>query len=170
MDVAVFIVFLIFAFAGLVSIVFGLPGNFIILADCLLYGWYGGFKLITLNVIIVLIVLAAVAEALEFTLGVAGAKKWKSSNKAVVASIAGGLGGAVVGAPLFFGAGAVLGAFIGAFLGAFLVEYVRGLGLKLAVESGWGVFVGKVGGMAAKGLLSVVMIVISIVSVMRHWY
>lgn len=169
MDVAIFIVFLIFAFAGLVTIVFGLPGNFIILADCLLYGWYGGFELLTFKAIVVLIVLAVVAEVLEFLLGVVWAKKWKSSNKAVVASIAGGIVGAIVLAPILFGAGAVLGGLLGAFLGAFTVEYAGGLGAKQAARSGWGAFVGKVGGMMAKGLLSFAMVVISVVSVIRHW-
>lgn len=168
MQYLVFVLFLIVALVGLVSLVFGLPGNFIILADSVLYGWYGGFREITLKVIIVLVILSVLGEIFEFALGVIGAKKHRASKGAIAGSIAGGIIGGICGAPFLLGIGSVLGAFLGAFAGAFLVEFFRGKGLNQAIESGRGAFIGRVGGTITKGAIGVVMIAIAIVSVIRN--
>ena len=168
MDYLVFFIFLFVAFAGLVSLIFGLPGNFIILADSLLYGWYGGFKEITYKVILILIILAIVGEVVEYGLGILGAKKRGATKGAIIASIIGGIAGAIIGMPFLFGIGSVIGAFLGAFGGAFLLEYLQGKGLDQAIESGWGAFLGRVGGAISKGFIGIMMIVITIVSVVRH--
>jgi uncharacterized protein YqgC (DUF456 family) len=168
MQYLVFALFLIVALVGLVSLVFGLPGNFIILADSVLYGWYGGFREITLKVIIVLVILSVLGEIFEFALGVIGAKKHRASKGAIAGSIAGGIIGGICGAPFLLGIGSVLGAFLGAFAGAFLVEFFRGKGLNQAIKSGRGAFIGRVGGTITKGAIGVVMIAIAIVSVIRN--
>src|SRR3990172_8450772 len=149
MDYLIFSIFLIVALFGLVSLIFGLPGNFIILADSLLYGWYGGFKEITHKVILILIILAIVGEVLEYGLGILGAKKRGATKGAIIASII----------------GSIIGAFLGAFGGAFLLEYLQGKGVNQAIESGWGAFLGRVGGAISKGFIGIMMIIITIVSV-----
>jgi hypothetical protein len=58
MHYLIFMLFLIVALVGLISLIFGFPGNFIILADSVLYGWYGGFREVTLKVVMVLVLLA----------------------------------------------------------------------------------------------------------------
>src|SRR3990172_149706 len=161
MDYLIFSIFLIVAFFGVVSLIFGLPGNFIILADSLLYGWYGGFKEITHKVILILIILAIVGEVLEYGLGILGAKKRGATKGAIIASII----GAIIGAPFLFGIGSIIGAFLGAFGGAFLLEYLQGKGVNQAIESGWGAFLGRVGGAISKGFIGIMMIIITIVSV-----
>lgn len=168
MHYLIFMLFLIVALVGLICLIFGLPGNFIILADSVLYSWYGGFREITLKVIIVLILLAILGETFEFLIGVLGAKKHRASKVAIGGSIAGGVVGAICGAPFLFGIGSILGAFMGAFAGAFLVEFFRGKGLDQAIESGRGAFLGRVGGTITKGAIGVVMITIAIVSVARN--
>ncbi|MGQ0793908.1 MAG: DUF456 domain-containing protein [Deltaproteobacteria bacterium] len=168
MDYLAFILFFIAALGGLISLVFGLPGAFIILAAAVLYGWYGEFSQITTETVIILAILAALSEVLDFALGIAGAKKRKSSNKAVVGSIIGGVAGAIVGAPLFFGIGAVIGAFVGAFAGAFIVELIERKGLDQAVQSGWGAFLGKLSGTLVKGIIGITMIVLAVVSVAKN--
>lgn len=165
MDYLVFIIFLIAAFTGLISLVVGLPGTFIILADAALYGWYGGFQEITVKTIIILIALAVIGEVLEFVFGIAGAKKQKASKSAIVGSIIGGIVGAVLGAPFFFGVGSIIGAFLGAFAGAFLIELAKEKGLNQAMQSGRGAFVGRVVGTITKGVIAIAMIAIMLVSV-----
>jgi len=165
MDILLFILYLTVAVMGLVAVVFGLPGNFIILTAAVLYAWYGGFEQITPPTIAWLAALAVLGEVVEFALGIAWGKRWKSSNAAIVASIFAGILGALAGAVFWFGAGSVPGAFIGAFLGAFVVEYVKGRGAVQALKSGWGIFIGRVGGIMVKGFIGVAMIVISVVSV-----
>jgi uncharacterized protein YqgC (DUF456 family) len=165
MEYLVFSIFLFVMFIGLISILFGFPGNFLILANSVLYGWYGGFKEITVKIVIVLIVLAILGEVFEFVLGVIGSKKHKSSTKAIVGSIVGGILGAVWGAAFLFGVGSIIGAFIGAFAGAFVVEYVRIRNIHQAAQSGWGAFVGRVGGTITKGIIAITMISIAVFSV-----
>ncbi len=165
MDYLVFIIFFLVAFGGLVSLIFGLPGNFIILADSILYGWYGGFKEITYKVILILIALTILGEVIEYVLGIVGAKKRGASKGAIIASIAGGIVGAIICAPFLFGIGSLIGAFLGAFAGAFLIEYYQGKGVNQAMESGWGALLGRVGGAITKGFIGVMMIIITVVSV-----
>jgi uncharacterized protein YqgC (DUF456 family) len=78
-----------------------------------------------------------------------------------VFSILGGLVGAIVGAPLFFGFGAILGALLGAFLGAVLIElHTYGpTEWKKAVRSGWGNFLGRIAGVITKMAIAIGMIV-----------
>ena len=159
-DYLVFSLFIFVAIAGLISHVFGFPGNFIILADSILFGWYDGFKEVTIKILVVLLALALLGELVEFVLGVLGAKKYKSSNKAIVGSIVFGIIGGILGIPFFLGIGAVIGAFIGAFVGAFLVEFLLEKKVDRAVKSGWGAFIGRLGGTFFKGAIGIAMIVI----------
>lgn len=162
-DYLVLSLFIIVAMAGLISHVFGFPGNFIILGCSLLLGWYGGFKEITITILLILLGLALLGELVEFILGVLGAKKYKSSNKAIIGSIVFGIIGGILGIPFFFGIGAVIGAFLGAFFGAFLVEFVLEKNVDRAMKSGWGAFIGRLAGTFFKGAIGIAMIVITIV-------
>jgi len=164
----VLFIFLLVAVIGLISIIFGFPGNFIILADSVFYGWYGDFKSISFQVLIVLILLAVLGEVIEFLLGIIGSKRHKSSNSAIVGSIVGGIIGVILGVPFLFGVGALLGAFLGAFVGAFLVELIKTKHVNQSMQSGWGALIGRVGGTISKGIIGVAMVVIVLVSVVRN--
>ena len=163
MDYLILFLYIVFALLGLISLVFGFPGNFIILGLSVLLGWYGGFQEVTLNVLLVLLGLALLAELVEFVVGILGAKKYKSSNKAIIGSIVFGIIGGILGIPFFFGIGAVIGAFIGAFVGAFFVEFVLEKNVDRAMKSGWGAFIGRILGAFFKGAIGIAMIVITIV-------
>lgn len=165
MDYVVFGLFMLASLIGLASLVFGLPGTFIILGASLLYAWYGGFEEITLRIIVILVVLVLVGELIEFLLGIAGSKKYKSSNRAIVGSILGAIAGGITGAPFFFGIGAVIGAFVGAFAGAIAIELLIGKSLNESVQSGWGAFLGRVAGTISKGAIAVAMVVITVAAV-----
>jgi len=162
-DYLVLSLFIIVALMGLISHVFGFPGNFIILAGSLLLGWYGGFKEVTITVLVILLGLALLGELVEFVLGVLGAKKYKSSNKAIIGSIVFGIIGGILGIPFFLGIGAVIGAFLGAFFGAFLVEFLLEKNVDRAMKSGWGAFIGRLAGTFFKSAIGIAMIVITIV-------
>ena len=167
MDYVILFLFLLVSFFGLISHVFGLPGNFIILGASFLVAWYGGFHDLTVTTLIVLLGLALVGELVEFVFGIYGAKRYKSSNKAIIGSIIFGIAGGVIGLPFFLGVGAVIGAFIGAFAGAFLVDLYLEQNVDRAMKSGWGAFIGRVGGTVSKAALGMAMIVITVVSVVR---
>ena len=167
MDYVILAFYLLFSLAGLISLIFGLPGNFVILGASMLYGWYGGFQEITVKIIIILIVLALAGELIEFLLGILGSKKYESSNRAVVGSIIFGIIGAVMGAPFFFGIGAVVGAFAGAFAGAIIVELSQGKNMDEALKSGWGAFIGRVAGTISKGAVGIAMIAVTVIAVLN---
>jgi hypothetical protein len=168
MDYVVLVLYILVSLAGLVSLIFGLPGTFIILGASVLYGWYGGFSEITVRVIIILVVLALAGELIEFLLGILGSKKYESSNRAIVGSIIFGIIGAVMGAPFFFGIGAVIGAFAGAFAGAILMELSQGKKMDEAIKSGWGAFLGRVAGTISKGAVGIAMIAITVLAVLNN--
>ena len=168
MDYVIFFLFILVSFFGLISHVFGLPGNFIILGASILLAWQGGFHEVTVTVLIVLTALALLGELIEFIFGIYGAKKYKASNKAIVGSIVFGIAGGVIGLPFFLGIGAVVGAFIGAFVGAFLVDLFIEKDVDSAMKSGWGAFLGRISGTVSKAALGMAMIVITIVSVVRN--
>lgn len=167
MDYVILAFYLLFSLAGLISLIFGLPGNFVILGASMLFGWYGGFQEITVKIIIILIVLALAGELIEFLLGILGSKKYESSNRAVVGSIIFGIIGAVMGAPFFFGIGAVVGAFAGAFAGAIIVELSQGKKMDEALKSGWGAFIGRVAGTISKGAVGIAMIAVTVIAVLN---
>lgn len=168
MDYVVLALYILISLAGLISLIFGLPGTFFILGASVLYGWYGGFSDITVRVIIILVVLALAGELIEFLLGILGSKKYESSNRAIVGSIIFGIIGAVMGAPFFFGIGAVIGAFAGAFAGAILMELSQGKKMDEAIKSGWGAFIGRVAGTISKGAVGIAMIAITVLAVLNN--
>jgi len=153
--------FFVLLLACLVTLFFGFPGNVMILAATCLYGYLTSFHEVTGGMLAVLGVLTLSGEGVEYVLGIVGAKRYGSSNRGIVFSMVGGFVGAVMGAPLFFGFGAIVGALAGAFAGAVLVElatYGPGQWRK-AVKSGYGNFLGRVGGMITKLAVGTGMIV-----------
>jgi uncharacterized protein len=157
--------FILVLFLGLFSIIFGLPGTIVILVDVIAYGMITGFDMIGLKVILALLALATAAEILEFLLGMSTALRFGLSMRSLGASIVGGIAGAVVMTPIFFGLGAVLGAFIGGFTGVLLVELIRQGHLKPAFRAGFRAMSARVAGTLAKGFLALVMVVITLTNI-----
>ncbi|MGH7886089.1 MAG: DUF456 family protein [Thermodesulfobacteriota bacterium] len=162
--IVVLIIYLLLSAVALVSHIFNLPGNFIILGFSLLFAWYDGFQQITVKIIIVLAVIAILAEITDFVIGIAGAKKYKSSSRAIIFSIIFGVIGGILLSPLFFGFGALLGALSGAYIGALIVELLSGKNMQESLKSAWGVFLGKLGGVFSKVAMGLIMIFITVKS------
>lgn len=146
---------------GLISLFFGLPGTWMILGAAVVYAFVTGFSHVGGGMLVFLALLTATGEIVEYAFGIAGARRFGSSKRGIVFSILGGFVGAIAGAPLFFGFGAILGALVGAFLGAVLIELVT-YGpneWKKAVRSGWGNFLGRIAGVITKMAIAIGMIV-----------
>lgn len=105
---------------GILVLVLGLPGTFVILGAALIYAWATGFQTVGWSTLGWLLGLALLGEALEFAAGMLGAARQRPSRKVVLLVFAGGLVGGVLGAPLLFGLGALIGALLGAFAGGVL--------------------------------------------------
>ena len=168
MEIFIFVLFILFSIAAIVSHFFGLPGNWVILVFAFLLAWSGGFEKIETLTLIVLLALSLLGEGIEFLLGIIGAKRYEASNRAIVGSIIFGIIGAILGAPFFLGIGSVIGAFAGAFAGAVLVEFMQGKNLNQSLTAGWGTLLGRVGGSFAKIFIGIVMIVITLTSYFKN--
>ncbi len=155
------LVFFLFLLAGFFGLIFGLPGTWMILGATLVYAWITGFAQIGGGLLFLFGLLTVAGEVVEYVFGIAGARRFGSSNRGILFSILGGFAGAIGGAPLFFGFGAILGALVGAFLGAVLIElFTYGpTEWKKAVRSGWGNFLGRIAGVITKMAIAIGMIV-----------
>lgn len=149
-----------------------LPGNWIMVAAAALFAWLipvANHRGITWTIVIVLVVLAAVGEAIEFAAGAAGAAKQGASRRAVVLSMI----GAIVGSVLGLAAGAPLpipivgplvtalfGGATGAFAGAYLGEAWKGRDEPARTAAGRGAFFGRIWGTIGKFAVGAVILAI----------
>lgn len=155
------------------SNVFGLPGNWLVVAAAAAFAYFipethqhglawGG--------VILLLVLAAVGEAIEFFAGAAGAAKHGASKRAVflacVGAMVGGIVGAILGLPIpLVGSmvAALFGSAAGSFAGAYLGQKWSRRTETESLAAGQGAFVGRLLGTAGKLLIGAVMLVALVV-------
>lgn len=113
------------------------------------------------NFVLILLVVAAIAEALEFILQARYAGKYGASTRGNVGGIIGAVAGAIFGAPFFLGLGALVGALGGAWLGCLVAE-LPGRNRDEAMLAAKGAFVGKALGFTVKTAIGAVIVVTSI--------
>ena len=130
--------------AGMLAIIFGLSGNFILLGLALLVGWLGGFSHISLLTLGVMLGLAILGEVVEAFLGIFTARKFGASKWGMIGTFLGGLIGAALGTVWLPLLGSLIGALVGAFGGAFAGEWMGGRGTKESARAGTGAFFGRV--------------------------
>jgi len=143
------IVLVILNSAWLGLVVFGLPGNWlIVISTCLFAWWRWGNSVFSIYTLITILVLAVLGELAEFTAGVIGARKSGASWPGSIAALFGAVTGAIFGTflipiPLL---GTLLGACLGAGLCVWAMEFSRGKkaehSLRYAVGAGLGEFFG----------------------------
>ncbi len=102
-----------------------LPGLWLMVASIAIYAWVTGGQYVGWPGIISLVVLAGLAELVEFVAGGAGAKKAGGSKRAFVGAIVGSILGAIflsvlIPIPVL---GTIFGICAGTFIGALVVEY-----------------------------------------------
>lgn len=136
--------------AGLALITVGLPGTWLMIIAALVYDWaspgavYGAWTLGGT------VLLAVVAEVLEFTIAKRYTERTGGSSRAGWGAMIGGMVGAFAGLPIPI-LGSVLGAFAGAFAGALVMEWtVRPHDTAGVVQVATGALVGRAAATAAK--------------------
>jgi len=164
------ILLILFNAVWLLLVLFGLPGNWLIVISTCLFAWWrwedGVFSIYTL---IAIVGLAVLGELFEFLGGVHGAKRAGASWQGSLAAIAGAVAGAVAGTflipmPLF---GTVLGACIGAGLATWSVELSRGRKMDESVCCGVSAGLGELFGITMKVIVGI--IIWLIVAVASFW-
>lgn len=143
----------------LVLVLFGLPGNWLIVISTWLFAWWrwdeGIFSIYTL---VAISVLAVVGELFEFFGGMHGAKRAGASWPGSIGALAGAIMGAILGTfliPILF-LGTLLGACIGAGLGAWALEFSRGKKMEQSVRYAVGAGLGEFLGITSKFALGII--------------
>jgi uncharacterized protein len=140
---------------------FGLPANWLILAALGFWNWGHADMAAGWFFFAVLIALCVIGELVEFAAQLWGARQFGGSKRGAWAAILGAIIGGVMGAPFFFGLGALPGSLIGAFTASLLVELSQGYSLAAARHAAWGAMWNKIFGMVVKVGLGVLMISLS---------
>ena len=123
-----------------------------VLGGAVLYAWYGDFLTISWGTLVVLAVLTAVSQVLDYAASIIGARAFGASRWGLVGACLGALAGFLIAN--------ILGAIAGLFLGAFISELVRGRDIRTSVKVGFGTLAGFLAGTVGKIVISVVMIAI----------
>jgi len=145
---AVIAVILVFVgFAGtILPLLPGIPLIFLAIAG---YGWYEGFKAITVEYLLVMAGLTVLSVIVDYVSSVLGARYFGSSKKGMW----GALLGTFIGIFLFPPVGILLGPWLGAVIG----EYFEQHDINKAMKVGIGTVVGLFSGMIFKIMVGLVM-------------
>ena len=151
--------YLMLVWLGVLICLLGLPGPFLITGASAMAGWFTGWQVVPVWLVVVFFVLALLAEVLDQWLGIASARSYGSTRAGMWGSFLGSLAGALVGIPIPF-LGSLFGAFLGAFLGAALLEWlISRKKVFSAVRAGYGALRGRVGAAIFKTVLALSMAV-----------
>jgi len=159
MTIFITIVYWILLIFAVFSIVFSLPGTFLIVIFNIIYQLVDDIAGINWRLIAILLGISIFLELAEYGITAWSSKKYGASKAGIAGAIIGSIGGAVVGTGLFPLIGSLIGAFIGAFLGAYFVELLRTGNNHLAFQAGYGAFTGSVGAKLIKLVGAVTMLV-----------
>lgn len=150
--------------AGLAGIVLSLPGIWVMVLGVVIYGaatkWiYFGWKTVVL-----IVVLAGVAEVVETSAGGAGAKREGASRGGILGAVVGGIVGGIVFSFLIpiFVLGTVIGLVVGSLFGAMVMELRAGKNLEHSLRIGVGAAKGRLMGMLWKVGFGVLVLIVSV--------
>ena len=142
--------------AALFATPLGAPGNWIMVAVLAAGTWFGR---VGWPVLAAVVLIAGAAEVVEFMLVRRLSLQYGGSRRAFWGSIAGGIVGVLLGAPIPV-IGSIVAGFLGSFLGAALVTIGESRNLEQARRVGWGVLLGRMWAAAAKTAAGVVILVL----------
>jgi len=150
----------IFLIGAVFVIPFSLPGPTIIVIINFVYQLLDKSAGIDWRLVIILLVIAGLAELLEYVITAFSSKRSGASKQAMYGAVIGSIIGAIVGTGILPLIGSLVGALIGAFAGSYLIEYLRHQDSRKAYQVGVGAFTGVAGGKITKIMLAIIMLVI----------
>lgn len=159
MSIAAGILFVLVSIPLTLSTALGLPGTWLVIAmaalvDLAELSWRdGGEPIFGIWAFVIAIIIAGIAEVMEFLAGAAGAKAGGASRRGMVGALVGGFVGGIVGTfviPIPF-IGTLIGAALGAAGGALIGEMSKGgVSLRETVRPATGAAAGRVAGTVLK--------------------
>jgi uncharacterized protein YqgC (DUF456 family) len=142
--------------AGLWINILSLPGLWLMIAAAGIYAWLTDGNDVGWVGLLVLVVIALLAELMEFIAGGAVAKKAGGSKRAFIGAIVGGFLGAIFFTFPLGPIGTIFGICLGTFIGAVGVEWLVERRAGHALRVGYGAAKGRLVGIAIKLLFGVV--------------
>jgi len=152
----------------LVLVLFGLPGNWlIVISTCLFAWWWWDDGIFAFSTLVVITVLAVLGELVEFFGGLTGARRAGAGWRGSIGALIGAVTGAIIGTFIMPFFGTLIGACVGAGFGAWGLELTAGREMEDSVRSGLGAGIGEFFGITSKFALGVLIWVI--VAVAAFW-
>jgi uncharacterized protein len=145
------------------TIPLGLPGLWIMIGVAAVGAILGDVELLTL---LLCVIIAVVAELIEFVLVRKVTGRYGGSRKAFWGALVGGFVGILIGIPVPI-IGSVIAGFVGTFVGAALVTYAETKQLGSAHRVGWGAVLGRGLTAAAKTAAGLAILVIAAAALFR---
>jgi uncharacterized protein YqgC (DUF456 family) len=127
---------------SLVLIALGLPGLWVMIASAVVYNITTHPEAISWVTLVGVVVLALIAEYIEFTMSARYARKYGGSRRAGWGAMIGGVAGAFMGVPVPI-VGPLIGAFIGSFVGALVGELTVGSSGRDSARVATGALIGR---------------------------
>ncbi|WP_428939786.1 DUF456 domain-containing protein [Fontivita pretiosa] len=160
LDWLYYLLLLAVSLVGLFLNILGLPGLWLMVASAAGYALLTDAQYMGWPTLITLVVLAAIAELLEFVAGAAGSKaaggRTRGMIGAIVGAILGGIFLSIIPIPVI---STILGACLGAFIGAAVME-LSDRDFRHAITVGVGAAKGRFMGILVKGAVGVVMLAV----------
>ncbi|MEM8874523.1 MAG: DUF456 domain-containing protein [Planctomycetota bacterium] len=149
-------------FTGLLCVfvtIVGIPGLWVLAIAAIFYAWIGGWTHLAWPGLLTVLLLAVLAEVIEFVAGAAGSKQAGGSWRSMLGAIGGGLIGGLLATflipvPLI---GSIIGAILGAAVGAVALELFVEKDWRQLTDVGLGAAKGRAIGILAKTGCGVVM-------------
>jgi hypothetical protein len=157
-----FIIFIFILFAGIFLNLFGLPGTVVIFFDVLFYSIFTGFDRVGLKIILLLLISAIAAEAIDFFIVTGETPQPLVSKKSFAAVVLGAFIGTFLLTPFFGGPGIWIGFFSGGFAGILTIEVIRQSKLKAPHRALNRAIVTMAGKKMIKGFITLCMIAFSL--------
>lgn len=154
-EIILFVISLIIMLIGMAGIVVPIiPSIPLIWIGAFLYALFTHFEKITWMVLLIFALLTIFSIVLENLGNVYGAKRFGATKWGII--------GSVIGTGVGFYMGGPIGLILGPIAGTIIFEVVGGMGYKGALKSGFGNFVGFLGGSVIKIVIGLAMIIIFI--------
>lgn len=162
-DWGYYLFLLILLVTGLFVNILGLPGLWLMVASYGAYAWVTWDRgYVGVWSLIWILVLALLAELVEFVAGAAGSKAAGGSKRGMAGAIVGGIVGGIAGTPIFPIVGTIIGACLGSFAGAFLIEVAIGRSHEESMRIGVGAAKGRFLGIIGKLAFGIVMLIVAL--------
>lgn len=126
MDVSYWLLYAVsglLVFSLVISSIFGLPGNFLLILFATGVGYYEGFTQVNGTFLAMVAGAWALGEGAEFFSSAIGAKRAQASQRAIYLAYLGVFLGMLVGTAVLPIIGTLIGSMVGAFIGGYLGEY-----------------------------------------------